>query len=67
MFKEGDIVVPSLNNAESVFENPIPKYKICQIGMGRIFAENLRTGECVDLASSGDAEYYYKSLERKEQ
>lgn len=63
MFKEGDIVIPSENNAESVFENPIPKYKICQIGMDRVFAKNLMTGECVDLAASGDAEYYYKSLE----
>ena len=62
MFKEGDIVVPSENNAQSVFENPIPKYKIYQIGMGRVFAENLATGECVDLASDGDAEYYYKLL-----
>lgn len=66
MFKEGDIVVPSMNNAESVFENPIPKYKICQIGMGRVFAENLITGEHVYLASSEDVEYYYKLLERRE-
>lgn len=69
MFKEGDIVIPSMNNAESVFENPIPKYKICQIGMGRVFAENLITGEIDDIAS-GDGEeyasYYYELLERKE-
>lgn len=66
MFKEGDIVIPSMNNAESIFKNPIPKYKICQIGMGRVFAENLMTGEYVDLSASGDAEYYYKLLERRE-
>lgn len=66
MFKEGDIVVPSMNNAESVFENPIPKYKICQIGMGRVFAENLITGEIEDLAGSGDVEFYYELLERRE-
>ena len=65
MFKVGDIVIPSMNNAESVFENPIPKYKICQIGMGRVFAENLKTGEYVDLASDGDAEYYYELLKRR--
>ena len=66
MFKEGDIVVPSENNAQAVFENPIPKYKICQIGMGRVFAENLITRESVDLAASGEAEYYYKLLKRRE-
>lgn len=62
MFKEGDIVMPSENNAESVFENPIPKYKICQIGMGRVFAENLMTGEYEDLAYDGDVEFYYKLI-----
>ena len=66
MFKEGDIVVPSMNNAESVFENPIPRYKISQVGMGRVFAENLMTGKCVDLASDGEVEYYYELFERKE-
>lgn len=66
MFKEGDIVVPSMNNAQRIFENPIPKYKICQIGMGRVFAENLITGEIKDLAGSGDVEFYYELLERRE-
>ncbi len=64
MFKEGDIVIPSENNAKSVFENPVPKYKISQIGMGRVFAKDLRTGKCVDLASDGEVEYYYKLSER---
>lgn len=64
MFKEGDVVAPSENNAKSVFENPIPKYKIYQIGMGRVLAEDLMTGESVDLASDGDVEYYYRLLER---
>ena len=66
MFNEGDIVIPSANNAQSVYENPIPKYKIFQIGMGRVFAENLMTGECVDLASDGEVEYYYKLLNGSE-
>lgn len=67
MFKEGDIVVPSMNNAQLIFENPIPKYKICQIGMGRVFAENLITGEIEDLANNyEDVEFYYELLERRE-
>ena len=62
MFKVGDIVVPSENNAELVFGSPVPKYKITQIGMGRVFAKNMETGETVDLAEDGtveSAEDYY--------
>lgn len=59
MFKVGDIIIPSMNNAEAVFENPIPQYKITQIGMGRVFAENIRTGENVELGSMESVEYYY--------
>ena len=69
MFEEGDIIIPSMNNAQSVFENPVPTYKICQIGMGRVFAKNLITGEVEDIALGyGEeyVEYYYNLLERRE-
>ena len=59
MFKVGDIIVPSINNMEAVFEKPIPQYKICQIGMGRVLAEDIRTGEIVDVGPMKSAEYYY--------
>ena len=64
MFKEGDVIVPSTNNAEAVFEKPIPQYKIYQIGMGRVLAENIRTGESVDLGSVESVEYYYVLSQR---
>ena len=69
MLKVGDIVVPSENNAESAFNSPVPKYKITQIGMGRIFAENIETGEIVDLAEDGtveSAEDYYIPYDESE-
>lgn len=65
MFKEGDIITSSINNAEAVFEKPIPQYKIYQIGMGRILAKNTRTGENVDLGSIESVEYYYVLNHRK--
>lgn len=69
MFKVGDIVMPSENNAESLSNGPIPKYKITQIGMGRVFAKNMETGEIVDLAEDGtveSAENYYTPYEESE-
>ncbi len=65
MFKVGDIIVPSKNNAEAYFEKPIPQYKISQIGMGRVFAENIRTRENVELGSMESVEYYYTNKEIK--
>jgi hypothetical protein len=66
MIKVGDIVVPSEMNAEK-FDDPIPRYKICQIGLGRIFAENLITHEnvCLHEDMTGDYSdfYYYYDLE----
>lgn len=65
MFKVGDTVIPTINNAEYHFEKPIPRYKIIDIGMGRIFAENTRTKEVVDLAGDGDPEYYYEKAKSR--
>lgn len=65
MFKEGDIIVPSMNNMEAVFEKPVPQYKICQICMGRVLAENIRTGEIVDVGPMKEAGYYYTKVNTK--
>ena len=65
MFKVGDIIVPSMNNMEAVFEKPIPQYKICLIGLGRVLAEDIRTGEIVDVGPMSSAEYYYTAHKTK--
>lgn len=62
-FKVGDIVVPTFNNME-ILDKPIPRYRIYQIGMGRVLAENLRTGETADLASGLEPADYYYELEK---
>lgn len=67
MIKEGTVVIPSENNAER-FDKPIPRYKINQIGLGRVYAENLTTHEnvCLHEDVSGnydDFYYYYKETE----
>ena len=65
-FKVGDIVVPTCNNLE-VLDNPTPRYRIYQIGMGRVFAENLLTGETgCDLAGGLEPADYYYELEKVE-
>ena len=61
MLNIGDIVIPSMNNMEQ-FDNPIPKYKITQVGMGRVYAENLLTHENVCLhedVSGSYSEFYF--------
>lgn len=66
MIKVGDIVVPSEMNMEK-FDDPIPRYKITDWGMGRIYAENLMTHENVCLHEDMDGDYsdfyYYYDLE----
>ena len=67
--KEGDIVIPSENNMER-FDLPKPRYKITQIGCGRVYAENLLTYEQVTLHEDvrgdyGDFYYYYEKKSRK--
>lgn len=50
MFSVGDILVPTFNNAEALDE-PVPYYRILQIGMGRVIAENTETKEMTDLTA----------------
>lgn len=61
-FKVGDIVVPTCNNME-ILDDPTPRYRIYQIGMGRVLAENMLTGETCDLASGFETVDYYYELE----
>ena len=65
MFKEGDIVVPSMNNMESVFEKPVPQYRICEISMGRVWAQNMITGEIGNIGPMESAVYYYDKVPAK--
>jgi len=65
MFKEGDVIIPSMNNMESVFEKPVPQYIIREISMGRIWVENTRTGEIGDIGPMESAEYYYTKAPTK--
>ena len=64
--KEGDVVIPSMNNMER-FDRPMPRYKITQIGCGRVYAENLLTHEQVALHEDvrGDYEDFYYYYEKK--
>ena len=65
MFEIGDIVVPTCNNLE-ILDDPVPQYRIYQIGMGRVMAENLLTGETCDIAGRTEpTEYYYELLKNK--
>ena len=61
MFGVNDVVVPTVNNAESL-DKPVPCYRILQIGMGRVLAENTETEEITDLTEGKEEpiEYYYE-------
>lgn len=58
MFSVGDILVPTFNNAEALDE-PVPCYRILQIGMGRVIAKNTETEETTVLAAD-KLDYYYE-------
>ena len=57
---EGMIIKPNENNMEYYFDGKDERLKIVQIGMGRIFAENVRTGEYLgEIGNYEEVEYYY--------
>lgn len=56
--KIGDILKPSMNNAESVFE-PNNRYKITSYCMGRTEVLNLQTSE-YEYIDDDDIDYYYE-------
>ena len=58
--KINDIIIPSINNIQRS-DNPMPKYQILQIGMGRCYAENLIAKEIVELENVG---YYYEVMDK---
>ncbi len=64
MFDVNDVVVPTVNNAESL-DKPAPCYRILQIGMGRVIAENTKTEEITDLTAGNEEpiEYYYRKVD----
>ena len=54
------IIKPNENNMEYYFDGKDERLKIVQIGMGRIFAENVRTGEYLgEIGNYEEIEYYY--------
>lgn len=58
--QEGMIIKPNENNMEYYFDGKAERLKIVQIGMGRIFAENVRTGEYLgEIGNYEEVEYYY--------
>ena len=57
---EGMIIKPNENNMEYYFDGKDERLKIVQIGMGRIFAENVRTDEYLgEIGNYEEVEYYY--------
>ena len=58
--REGMIIKPNENNMEYYFNGKDERLRIVQIGMGRVFAENINTGEYVGLLGNyEEVEYYY--------
>lgn len=55
--KIGTIIKPSMNNAEPK-DN---RYEIYQIGMGRVFCENTKTKETIEL-STEELKFYYEKV-----
>lgn len=59
--QEGMIIKPNENNMEYYFDGKGERLRIVQIGMGRVFAENIKTGEYVGLIGNyEEVEYYYE-------
>lgn len=67
--KVGMILTPNCNNMEYVYDSNTQRLKITQIGMNRVFAEDVDTGEYLgEIGDYDDVEYYYnvvKSNRRK--
>lgn len=58
--REGMIIKPNENNMEYYFNGKNERLRIVQIGMGRVFAENINTGKYVGLLGNyEEVEYYY--------
>ena len=58
--REGMLIKPNENNMEYYFNGKDERLRIVQIGMGRVFAENINTGEYVGLLGNyEEVEYYY--------
>lgn len=58
--RENMIIKPNENNMEYYFNGKDERLRIVQIGMGRVFAENINTGEYVGLLGNyEEVEYYY--------
>lgn len=58
--REGMIIKPNENNMEYYFNGKNERLRIVQIGMGRVFAENINTVEYVGLLGNyEEVEYYY--------
>lgn len=58
--REGMIIKPNENNMEYYFNGKDERLRIVQIGMGRVFTENINTGEYVGLLGNyEEVEYYY--------
>lgn len=51
---------PNMNNMEYAFGDRGERLKVDQVGMGRVFCTNVKTGEYVgDIGSPEEVEYYY--------
>ena len=58
--QEGMIIKPNENNMEYYFDGKGERLRIVQIGMGIVFAENVRTGEYLgEIGNYEEIEYYY--------
>ena len=55
-----------LKPSEMSMEDPTERYRVTQTGCGRVYAENLRTGEIAELnESEDDVLYYYNIVKNK--
>lgn len=62
--QEGMIIKPNENNMEYYFDGKDERLRIVQIGMDRVFAEDMITGEYVGLIGNyEEVEYYYDIVE----
>lgn len=58
--QEGMVIKPNENNMEYYFNEKNERLRIVQIGMDRVFAEDVRTGEYLgEIGNYEEVEYYY--------
>ena len=58
--QEGMVIKPNGNNMEYYFDGKDERLRIVQIGMDRVFAEDIKTGEYVGLIGNyEEVEHYY--------